>query len=343
MLHHRPWRLLLPFLALVLTAPVALSQGNPVPSEHASTTTKAKPATGEAPAAAEKAPAAKEDRRVIIENADDYRYDPTTKMHYLRGHVVFTTRDMRMTCDAADYNADADTMKASGNLRASDKSSVITGDLMEADFGREVIVVTGNVTVVAQKKPESQKVKGDTPATALSVDKGARKDKPAAADGRNPAPQTLAPEVPDGKTDTKRPPERFGEYSYKRTVITCEHLEYFYGDDQKRMVATPRVKAVQEERTVFADQAVYEDIPRLVTLTGNVIVEAKNGDELHCIKAVVALDDDWVKAEKISGVTLRKAKEGGESKPPEATPPAEGAATGEKPAAEGSAPPKPQP
>ena len=110
------------------------------------------------------------------------------------------------------------------------------------------------------------------------------------------------------------------------------------------MIATPRVKAIQEDKTVWADQAVFEDIPRLVTLTGNVVLHTEKGDEMHCTKAVVSVDDDWVQAENMSGVTLRKSKKEPAAKPAAkpAEKPAETPAEAPKPV-EGAPAPAPKP
>jgi lipopolysaccharide assembly outer membrane protein LptD (OstA) len=110
------------------------------------------------------------------------------------------------------------------------------------------------------------------------------------------------------KDKAGKDPEHVEDYWEKKTTITCERLEYYYADDVKKMIATPRVKAIQEDKTVWADQAVFEDITRLVTLTGNVVLHTEKGDEMRCTKAVVSVDDDWVQAENMTGVTLRKNK-----------------------------------
>ena len=229
-------------------------------------------------AAAQDAQSPPEDR-VTIEHADSFRYDPNTKTYHVAGNVVFTNKDVRLSCDKADYHEDTDTAQATGHLRVTNPDSVITGDLVDADFGKKLAVVTGNVRIVTQKKG-----KGDRPAPA-EADKGA-------AD----------------KAKGDQEPEHLADYQQKKTTITCERLEYYYADDVKKMVATPRVKAIQEDKTVWADEGVYEDLTRLITLSGNVVLNTDKGDEMHCTKAVVSMDDDWVQAENMSGITLRKSK-----------------------------------
>jgi putative transposase len=71
--------------------------------------------------------------------------------------------------------------------------------------------------------------------------------------------------------------------SSSKTTITCERVEYYYNDSVKKMIATPRVKMVQEDKTVWANTAVFEDIPRLVTLTGDVVLTTDKGDEIRCL------------------------------------------------------------
>ena len=63
-----------------------------------------------------------------------------------------------------------------------------------------------------------------------------------------------------------------------------------------------------------------------MTLTGDVVLTTEKGDEIRCLKAVVSVDDDWIKAEGMSGVTLRK-KKGEEGKPAPAPTPSPAPAT----------------
>lgn len=311
-------------LGLGLPAQVVCPQNAVKPAGE--TVTKTKPA---APAT-KKADKNPEGERVKIENADLMSYDPNTKTYHLTGNVVFANKNTRLYCDQADYNEQADTAKATGHLRATDPDSVITGDLMEADFGKELTIVTGNVTIVTQKK--KNKTSNENPPTALA--------KPGKSQTTTDKPARNAPKAQPADTTSKdksgKKTGKSNDYQEKKTTITCERLEYYYADDVKKMIATPRVKAIQEDKTVWADEAVYEDLPRLITLTGNVILVTEKGDEMHCAKAVVSVDDEWVKAEKISGVTLRKNK----NEPSKSAPkPAEKPATGETPPPAAEAPP----
>lgn len=258
------------------------------------------PQAAAAPASEQKS----EEERIKIEHADTLRYDPNTKTYHVTGNVLFANKDVHLYCDAADYHEDTDTAKATGHLRVTNPDSVVTGDLIEADFGKKLTVVTGNVRIITQKKQNEQA--GDK--TATSTEKS-EKDKAAEAKGAantEAAPAAGTVEKDKGKGDQE--PKHVEDYWQKKTTITCERLEYYYADDVKKMIATPRVKAVQEDKIVWADQGVYEDIPRLITLSGNVVLTTEKGDEMHCAKAVISMDDDWVQAENMSGVTLRKNK-----------------------------------
>jgi lipopolysaccharide export system protein LptA len=284
-------------LGLLLPAQVVCPQN----AVKAGDSTVAKPKAAPPPAP-QKAAASDEDKRVTIEHADKMSYDPNTKTYHMTGSVVFANKSMRLFCDQADYSEENDSAKATGHLRVVDENSVVTGDLMEADFGKELSIVTGNVTIVTQKKPN--KTSGDKPDASVSKPKTG---KPATGDAEAntvKAEQSATAAKDKGDKD----PQHTEDYWEKKTTITCERLEYFYADDVKKMIATPRVKAIQEDKTVWADQAVFEDIPRLVTLTGNVVLNMEKGDEMRCAKAVVSVDEDWVQAENMSGVTLRKSK-----------------------------------
>ncbi len=310
--HWRYW-LTLALSGLLLAAPMARPQGNVAPPAEPNT---AKAAKTEPAASGE---GAAEDDQVKIEFAQTLQSDSETGPHHLRGNVRIVTRGVRLLCDAADYDENTSSLVASGNLKIIDKEAVITGDLLTADLDRELMTVTGNVQVVAQKKPESQQVKdGEAVALSVSRDKAPPKAAAIAPDGRNTPQPTAEGNDPD-KAPGKGKPLPAGEARYRRTVITCERVEYYYADDEKRMVATPRVKAVQEERTVYADEAVFQDLERLITLTGDVRIQSKNGDEMQCTKAVVHVDEEWVKAEGVSAATLHKRKAAADEPSPSPT------------------------
>lgn len=299
---------------LLLVAPMALPQGNLSESDDPNSDKTAKTESSGGPARPEGAEA---DDRVIIEYADLLQSESDTGPHHLRGNVRIMARDVRLLCDAADYDEATNSLTASGNLKVLGKEATITGDLLAADFDRELMTVTGNVQIVAQKKADSQRVKDESASTmSVSRDKGPRKEIALVPDGRN-APQPSADTNDRANVPGKGRPLPAGEAKYRRTVITCERVEYYYAEDEKRMVATPRIKAVQDDRTVYANEAVYQDLERLITLTGDVRIRSKDGDEMHCEKAVIHVDEEWVKADKVSGVTLRKRNAAPEEPPPQ--------------------------
>ncbi len=238
--------------------------------------------------------------RVQVDHADQLRYDAKEKRYTLTGHVVFKHKDTTLYCDKATYWEEGDkkdTAVCTGHLRVIDPENDCTGDLINADFNdtREVIVITGSVVVVHQKKDEP--AKAEAPA------------KPAA--------------VPAGKDDGKAP-DNLEEYKKKQTVIHCDRVEYYYNEQKKEVVATAertgQVKAVQEDKTVTANKAVYEQIKDVITLTGNVHVTTDKGDEFSFTSAVISVQDNSIEGESAAGVTIRHKKKPDAQAP--ATPPA---------------------
>ncbi len=155
---------------------------------------------------------AQEDDVVKIEHADLLQYEADKEMYYLSGSVAFSHKDMKMYCDEAWYDEANDTALAAAN------------------FNTEVATLTGNITVVAQKKVEEVESSGDE----------------------------------------EEKPSKFEEYRRKKTTITCPKIVYEYNDDVKKMTLSGPVKAVQEDKTAWAEAAVYEELTDIVTLTGNV-------------------------------------------------------------------------
>jgi len=210
--------------------------------------------------------AAQEDDVVKIEHADLLQYDATKEMYYLSGAVVFSHQDVKMYCDKAWYNEVNDTARTTGHLRIVDLDATITGDLASANFETEVATVTGNVTVIAQKKQENQKSKeGDDKAVS-----------------------------------------KFEEYRRKKTTITCPKLTYQYSDDVRKMTLAGPIKAVQEDKTAYAEKAVYEEISDIITLTGNVRVITEKGEEFRAPEVVISVEEEWMNARDVSGITFRR-------------------------------------
>ncbi len=228
--------------------------------------------------------------RARIEWADDLRYDPVEAMYYLTGNVVFSHQDIKLYCDEAVYDYDENSAVATGNPRVETPETTMTGDVIEADFDDEVAVIAGSVTAITQRKKE-----------------GGEEGEEA--------------EEEDGE------PRRLEDYWEKKTTITCDRIVYEYAEEVRRATATERVKAVQEDKTAYADKAVYEENRDLITLTGDVRVLTERGDEFRCPKAVISVEEDWIRAEHVTGVGKRREDEEEQ--------PAEESAPGEEEPAEG--------
>lgn len=230
--------------------------------------------------------------RARIEWADDLRYDPAEGMYYLTGNVVFSHQDIKLYCDEATYDYDENSAVATGNPRIESEDTTITGTVIEADFDDEVATIADNVTIVTQRR---------------------------------------RPEGEEPPSEDEEPRD-LEEYRYKKTTITCEKIVYEYNEDVKRATLTGRIKAVQEDKTAYADQAVYEELEDIITLTGNVRVLTDQGDEFRCPKAVISVEEDWIRAEQVTGVAKSRPEEnGGEEPSAEGTPPAEEAPPAEEP------------
>lgn len=219
--------------------------------------------------------------RARIESADFLRYDADEEMYYLDGNVVFSHRNIRLYCDHAVYDYDANAAEATGNPRVVDPETTITGDVIEANFDDEIATVVGNVTVVTQKKPEEGEER-----------------------------------VAEGDSGNDDPPRDLSELHEKKSTITCDKLVYEYAEDVDRITATGRVKAVQEERTAYADRAVYEGTTELLTVTGNVRIITDRGDEFRAPRAVISIDENWIRAEQVTGVGKRRDNDDEETRQP---------------------------
>ncbi len=87
--------------------------------------------------------------------------------------------------------------------------------------------------------------------------------------------------------------EKFGS---DPSTTTCEHLLYNYST--KRAKATGHVVILQKARTVWADEADYDQNLELVTLTGNVHMKNTGQEELKDLSdaetVTISLQNDWV-------------------------------------------------
>ena len=238
---------------------------------------------------------------VHIEHADQLHWDASAKVMHLSGGVVFRHEDTRLYCDEAWYNDQDETARALGHLKVQDPETTIVGDLITADFDEEKMVITGNVTMVTQKKKKAESEEEQATGSAEGS------ESPAAG---------AAPEQEEASEEEE--PEKLQDYWEKKTTITGQKVVYYYADDVKKALVYGPLKAVQEDKTAWADEAVYEDLKDQMTLTGNVRVLTDEGDEIRCPRAVIAIEDDWIRAEDITGIVLRREKEEEEE---EASPP----------------------
>jgi len=216
-------------------------------------------------------------------------------MWYLQGNVVFSHKDIKLYCEKAAYNDEENTARAEGSPKVQDPNTTITGNYIDVDFDEEVAVITENVTAVTQRKQNAPE--------------GAK----------------------EASSDEDEEPERLEDYWEKKTVITCDKIVYQYNEDVKTATATCRtatcrVKAVQEDKTVYADKAVYEELEDIITLTGDVRLVTDKGDEFRCPRVVISVEEDWFQAEAVVGVAKRREKEEGQGQEEQPSPPEEGQA-----------------
>ncbi len=80
------------------------------------------------------------------------------------------------------------------------------------------------------------------------------------------------------------------------STTTCESMDYDYAN--KTALAKGNVVVVQKKRTLWADQAVYNQKAELITMTGNVRMENTGDDELKELNdadvVTISLENDWI-------------------------------------------------
>lgn len=109
------------------------------------------------------------------------------------------------------------------------------------------------------------------------------------------------------------------EYRQKKTTITCPQIDYYYADDRKQGTVSGPLKAVQEDKSVWADKAFYDGIKDTVTLEGNIRVLTEAGSEFRCPKATISLKDDTLEAEDVTGVAVEEEETEEQPATPEAS------------------------
>lgn len=283
-----------------------------------------------APAAGEKTvapPATPEKREIRLLHADTLKNDLTADTYILGTRAsggqqnTYQSKDVMLYCDSSVYFNQTDSAIGSGHVKIVDPESTLTGERVNADFEKEIIIISGNVVMVTQKK---------------------RKEEASGAAGAGGA-ASVAPKADESKAGEKK--DTFAEAKYKKTTTTCDRIEYHYADDVRLAYITGPLKAVQEDKTATADAATYREKDGMLDVKGNVRVVTTDGDEYRCASATVGVDDDTLEAQGIEGLLTRKKKES--SAPPASTPApagqpappaASGARSGPTPPAAPSAP-----
>jgi lipopolysaccharide assembly outer membrane protein LptD (OstA) len=101
----------------------------------------------------------------------------------------------------------------------------------------------------------------------------------------------------DGSNDMKN------ELRNAPSTTTCNEMDYDYAN--KTALAKGNVVVVQKKRTLWADQAVYNQKAELITLSGNVRMENTGDDELKKLSdadiVTVSLENDWIDVRPAAG------------------------------------------
>jgi len=160
---------------------------------------------------------------------------------------------------------------------------------MTADFGDEVADISGNVRLLTQKKKQEAPAEGEAAPKA----------------GEAPAPEG------EGKEG------RFEEHKRKLTTVTCQQIRYWY--EEKRALATGNVLAEQEDKKVYADEALYVEKDDLLTLTGNPVTAVmENGNRFTTPWVKVEVEGERFWTGGFSGTFKKEKTE--EEKPAEGEP-----------------------
>jgi lipopolysaccharide export system protein LptA len=295
-----PRRLFAVAFSLLLCALAFSAPAKPAATPAAVPVEKPSAAKTPAPAAA-----TDEDKdRVIVERADKLNYDGTQKMYILEGNVRIRHKDVVLTCDYAEYHDDTDTADCRGHLTMKDPGSTVTGDTMHVDFTDEIAVIDGHVIIVTQKKK-----KGEEAAPAETTKPGVK-----------PPTKPPATETPKTTDDSGRP-HSISEAREKVTTIHCPHVKYRYTDGSRYAWITGPITAEQTDRTAEATSGEYDGEEHTLTLAGPVKVKTKDGNDFTAKTAVISTEEEWMKAEGIAGIAIRKPKtKGGTETAPATTP-----------------------
>lgn len=309
-------------VCLTVAAPESPGGTKPQPAQGA---TKATPSPG---APKPKAEQDDEKDKVIVENADRLRYDGDRKVYVLEGNVRMRHKDVVLTCDYAEYWEERDEAQARGHLLLRDPESSITGDVIRVDFTDEIAVVEGNVVIVTQKRKKGQEEGATGASTASQAKPGAQAgaqgstagtgaeatqgSQTGSAGGKQEAARA---QPPGGESEEESRPRSIREARERRTTIYCPRVRYRYTEGQRYAWISGPIRAEQKGRQAWADQAEYDDEEGVLKLVGNVRVKTDEGDEFTCPAAIVSVEEEWLRAEKISGIAIRKKKRGEQASP----------------------------
>lgn len=275
--------------------------------------------------------------KVVVENADRLRYDGDRKVYVLEGNVRMRHKDVVLTCDYAEYWEERDEAEARGHLLLRDPESSITGDVIRVDFTDEIAAVEGNVVIVTQKRKKGEQegaaggsMGGQTKPGSGATAHGGEPEPAKASQGSSVGAkqETAKTQQAGGETEEEGRPKSIREARERRTTIYCPRLRYRYTEGQRYAWISGPIRAEQKGRQAWADQAEYDDEEGVLKLLGNVRVKTDEGDEFTCPAAVVSVEEEWLRAEKISGIAIRRKKKTEESSPPatasqQTAPPAE--------------------
>jgi lipopolysaccharide export system protein LptA len=141
---------------------------------YAQTTAGQVPNTGEPKRLGPREGVEKKNDIVRIEHADHARYDSKRGLVYLFGNVQFQDeKDVKLYCDEATYNKTDDTAACAGNLKVVDPDNTITGQMMNADFGAEIVDIQGTVKIITTRGPKEKTENGEDKkrTTTINCDK----------------------------------------------------------------------------------------------------------------------------------------------------------------------------
>jgi len=195
---------------------------------------------------------------IRLEHADRYRFDDKTNQVELAGNVILHHEDGTLRCDNISFNTETKKGEATGNPAFTDPENTVTGEVLFIDFKARVAGFRGKVKLV-----------------------------------RQPAKPADAQPKEDKKTNETEE-DRLERYRQQKTTISADEIQYYY--KEKRVVAKGNVKAEQEKRTAWAENAVYTDSDELLVITGNVRMETAEGESFRCEKVTISLKENWVEA-----------------------------------------------